>query len=159
MELSRQIPITSAASVVSVPNSVGGAAQTAVNRALEVSTSLSDQQELQSLSVMIKTWRELNKENTTLKEQVREKTKRLKALDEMILRVMKKHNIGALDLKESGGRILYRRSSSKAGLTPKTLMTLLSEHLKSEDAASNALKYINDHREARVRESLLYERE
>lgn len=158
MEVNRQIPITSASSVASNGGSVAPQLA-AVNRAMEVSTSTTEQQELQSLSLMIKTWRELNKENTALKEQVREKSKRLKALDEMILRIMKKHNIGALDLKESGGRILYRRSASKAGLTPKTLMTLLSEHLKSEDAASNALKYINEHREARVRESLLYERE
>ncbi len=159
MDVARQIPITSAASVVSTSQSVGGAAQQAVNKAIEVSSTLTEQQELQSLSLMIKTWRELNKENTTLKEQVREKTKRLKALDEMILRIMKKHNIGALDLKESGGRILYRRSASKAGLTPKTLMALLSEHLKSEDAASKALQYINEHRETKTRESLLYERE
>jgi hypothetical protein len=124
---------------------------------MEVSTQMTEQQELTNLSQIIKTWRELNKETTVLKEQVREKTKRMKALEEMILRIMKKHNLGALDLKESGGRILYRRSSSKTGLTPKTLQTLLSTHLKSEDAASEALKYINEHREAKVRESILYE--
>jgi hypothetical protein len=124
---------------------------------MEVSTQLTEQQELTNLSQIIKTWRDLNKESTVLKEQVREKTKRMKALEEMILRIMKKHNLGALDLKESGGRILYRRSSSKTGLTPKTLQTLLSTHLKSEDAASEALKYINEHREAKVRESILYE--
>jgi hypothetical protein len=33
----------------------------------------------------------------------------MKAREEMILRIMKKNNIGALDLKESGGRILYKR--------------------------------------------------
>jgi hypothetical protein len=128
-------------------------------RAMEVSTNISEQQELTSLPQIIKTWRELNKEVSTLKEQVREKNKRLKALDEMILRIMKKHNIGALDLKESGGRILYRRSSSKSGLGPKNLMTLLSQHLKSEQAASDALKYITEHRESKVRESILYEKE
>ena len=124
---------------------------------MEVSTQLTEQQELTNLSQIIKTWRELNKENTVLKEQVREKTKRMKALEEMILRIMKKHNLGALDLKESGGRILYRRSSSKSGLTPKVLQELLSTHMKSEQAASEALKYINDNREAKVRESILYE--
>ena len=118
-----------------------------------------DQQELEQLSIMIKSWRDLHTESVELSAQVKEKKKRSKALEEMILRIMKKHNIGALDLKESGGRILYRRSSTKTGLTPKTLLTLLAEHLKSEDAATNALKYINEHREARVRESLLYERE
>jgi len=124
---------------------------------MEVSTQLTEQQELTNLSQIIKTWRELNKESTVLKEQVREKTKRMKALEEMILRIMKKHNLGALDLKESGGRILYRRSSSKVGLNPKTLQTLLTTHLKSEEAASEALKYIDEHREAKVRESILYE--
>ena len=124
---------------------------------MEVSTQMTEQQELANLSQIIKTWRELNKESTVLKEQVREKTKRMKALEEMILRIMKKHNLGALDLKESGGRILYRRTSSKSGLTPKNLQTLLSTHLKSEQAASDALKFINEHREATVRESILYE--
>lgn len=124
---------------------------------MEVSTQMTEQQELANLSQIIKTWRELNKESTVLKEQVREKTKRMKALEEMILRIMKKHNLGALDLKESGGRILYRRSSSKTGLTPKTLQTMLSTHLKSEQAAADALKFINDNREAKVRESILYE--
>ena len=124
---------------------------------MEVSTQMTEQQELANLSQIIKTWRELNKENTVLKEQVREKTKRMKALEEMILRIMKKHNLGALDLKESGGRILYRRTSSKSGLTPKNLQVLLSTHLKSEEAATNALKFINENRDAKVRESILYE--
>jgi len=126
---------------------------------LEVSTQITEQQELQNLSTIIKTWRDLNKEASTLKEQVREKTKRMKAMEEMILRIMKKNNIGALDLKESGGRILYKRASAKEGLTPKSLQGLLATHMKSEEAATAALKYINDHRGAKVRESLLYERE
>ena len=130
---------------------------TPAGNTMEVSTQVSEQQELANLSQIIKTWRELNKETTVLKEQVREKTKRMKALEEMILRIMKKHNLGALDLKESGGRILYRRSSSKMGLTPKNLQGLLSTHLKSEEAATSALKFINDNRTATVRESILYE--
>jgi len=122
-------------------------------------TPVTEQQELQNLSQIIKTWRELNNETSVLKEQVREKTKRLKAIEEMILRIMKKNNIGALDLKESGGRILYRRSSSKATLNPKTLSGLLAQHLKSEQAAADAIKYITEHREAKTRESILYEKE
>jgi hypothetical protein len=122
-------------------------------------TTVTEQQELQNLSQIIKTWRELNNETSVLKEQVREKTKRLKAIEEMILRIMKKNNIGALDLKESGGRILYRRSSSKASLNPKILSGLLAQHLKSEQAAADAIKFITEHREAKTRESILYEKE
>ena len=66
---------------------------------------------------------------------------------------------GALDLTGSGGRLLLRRQTSKATLNPKTLADLLSKHLKSETAAADALKFITEHRETKMRESLLYERE
>ena len=117
------------------------------------------QQELQQLSSIIKDWKEANEQIKTLNEQVREKRKRLKVQEEMILRIMKKHSIGALDLKGSGGRILYRRSSSKAGLNEKLLFVLLSQHMKSETAAADAIKFITEHREAKTKESLLYEKE
>lgn len=115
--------------------------------------------ELAQLSQIIRTWRELNKETTDLKAEVREKTKRLKALEEMILRIMKRHNIGALDLTSSGGRLLYRRQNAKATLGQKDMMRLLSEHLKSEDKAAEALKFITEHRGTRVRETLFYEKD
>jgi hypothetical protein len=146
-----QVAMSSSASVA------GSEMSSNMTRAVTAATNIVDQQEVQNLSQIIKAWRELNKEVSTLSEQIREKKKRMKTMDEMILRIMKKNNIGALDLKESGGRILYKRASSKAGLTPKNLMALLSTHLKSEVAAADALKYINEHRETNVRESILYE--
>jgi hypothetical protein len=118
-----------------------------------------DPQEMTQLSTMIKEWKTLQGEASTLKEQVREKTKRMKAMEEVILRIMKKNNIGALDLNNSGGRLLYRRTNTKGTLNPKFLMATLSEHLKSETKAAEAIKYITEHREARVRESLLYEKD
>lgn len=129
------------------------------NDALPTPSSSPDPNEVQQLSQMIKNWKELHGEVATLKEQVREKSKRVKVMEEMILRIMKKNNIGALDLNNSGGRLLYRRQNSKAGLSPKTLMALLTDHLKSEQKAADALKFITEHREARVRESLLYEKD
>ena len=118
-----------------------------------------DPQEMSQLSTMIKEWKTLQTESATLKEQVREKNKRMKAMEEVILRIMKKNNIGALDLNNSGGRLLYRRTNTKGTLNPKFLMATLSEHLKSEQKAAEAIKYITEHREARVRESLLYEKD
>lgn len=126
--------------------------------AADPSQLLNEQQELQTLRQIIMTWRELEAEASELSQQVREKKKRQKALEEMILRIMKKYNIGALDLKGSGGRLLYRRQTTKTSLNPKTLVGLLSEHLKSETAAADAIKYINEHRGSKVRESLLYEK-
>jgi predicted RNase H-like nuclease (RuvC/YqgF family) len=124
---------------------------------VDTANPISEQQELQNLRQIIVTWRELEGEVSVLSAQVREKNKRKKALEEMILRIMKKYNIGALDLK-SGGRLLHRKQTTKAALNPKALTGLLSTHLKSETAAAEAIKYINEHREARPRESILYEK-
>jgi hypothetical protein len=121
--------------------------------------TLTEAQELQNLKDIIVQWKQLEGEVSVLASQVSEKKKKLKLLDDMILRSMKKHNIGALDLKGSGGRLLYRIQTTKVGLNPKTISTLLTQHLKSETAATDALKYINEHRGSKVRESLLYERE
>lgn len=121
--------------------------------------TLTEAQEMANLKQIIVGWRELETEMSTLNAQIREKRKRQKALEEMILRIMKKHNIGALDLKGSGGRLLYRRQTSKGTLNIKTLGGLLTQHLKSETAATEALKFINENRGAKVRESLLYEKE
>jgi hypothetical protein len=126
---------------------------------LESAEAITEQQELQNLRQIIVTWRALEGEVSELGAQLREKRKRMKALEEMILRIMKKYTIGALDLKGSGGRLLYRKQSSKATLNPKVLTGLLAKHLKSEEAAAAAIKYITENREATVRESLLYEKE
>jgi hypothetical protein len=133
-------------------------AQQTQPRTFDANQPLTEQQELQTLRQIIVTWRELESEVSELTHAVREKKKRQKALEEMILRIMKKYNIGALDLKGSGGRLLYRRQTTKTGLNPKALTGLLAAHLKSETAAAEAIKYINENREARIKESLLYEK-
>jgi hypothetical protein len=121
--------------------------------------SPSDANEIQQLSMMIKSWRENQKEADELNQQLKEKKKRSKVMEEVILRIMKKNNIGALDLQSSGGRLLYRRQTSKAGLGQKDMARLLTEHLKSEQAANTALQYIAEHRGTKVKESLLYEKD
>lgn len=125
---------------------------------VDTTNPITEQQELQTLRQIITTWREVEGEVSTLSAEIREKKKRQKALEEMVLRIMKKHNIGALDLKGSGGRLLYRRQTTKAALNPKVLTGLLATHLKSETAAAEAIKFIGENRESRVRESLLYEK-
>lgn len=118
-----------------------------------------DADEIKQLSLVIKTWRELRSETNELSSQVSEKKKRMKALEEMILRIMKKNNIGALDLQNSGGRVLFRRQTAKGPLGQKDMMRLLSEYLKSEEKATEALKFIDTNRGSKVKESLLYEKE
>jgi hypothetical protein len=120
---------------------------------------LTDQQELQSLKEIIISWRQIEGEVSELNSQMREKKKKQKTLEEMILRIMKKHSLGALDLKGSGGRLLYRRQTTKGTLNVKTITEMLAQHMKSETAAADAVKFINEHRGAKVKESIQYEKE
>ena len=118
-----------------------------------------DVADLTTLPNLIKTWKTLQDETKELQSAMREKKTRLKALEEMILQSMKRNNIGALDLKSSGGRILYRRKASKESLGTKNLQKLLGEALKSEQKATEVLKYVDEHRGSKTKESLYYEAE
>ena len=113
--------------------------------------------EMSTLTHSIVEWRRLKDETTELKQQVRERNKKMKALEEVILRVMKNHNIGALDLKSSGGRVLFKKQKRQAGLGAKNMLKLMAQGLQSEDKANELMKYIQEHREIVMKESLSYE--
>ncbi len=113
--------------------------------------------ELQMLPQMITSWKKIQEEMKTLREQTRERNTRRKALEEVILRIMKKNNIGALDLKQSNSRLMYKKRQSKETLNTKTLTNLLSEHLKSEEAAKSAVNHIMEKRGVKMVETLTFE--
>lgn len=112
----------------------------------------------QNLATIVTEWRKMHEEISAARQQISEKRKRVQVLESIILNIMKQQNLGALDLKSSGGRILYEKKERKAGLNAKTIQKLLTEHLKDESAAAEALKYINEHREATTKEGLAYEK-
>ena len=116
------------------------------------------EEELRQLPTLIQSWKQVKEELQGLEDQRREKKTRIKALEDVIMRLMKKHEIGALDLKSTGGRLVYQKKEAKAGLSVGTLSAMLTEHLKSEEAAKSALQFIAEHRESRVRERLFYEK-
>jgi hypothetical protein len=128
------------------------------NTVVNTATAADAAAEMQTLKEIIVAWREVEVDVTALSSQIREKKKKQKTMEDMILRIMKKNNIGALDLKGSGGRLLYRRHTTKGTLNVKSLTEMLTQHLKSETAATDALKFINEHRGAKVKESLMYEK-
>lgn len=117
----------------------------------------SAEQDLQILPQLITAWKQVQEEANKLKEQLRERKVRQKALDEVILRIMKKHQIGALDLKASNGRLLYKKKQSKGSLSQKNLHDMLAEHLKSDEAAKKAIAYIDEKRGVKTLESLAFE--
>ena len=114
--------------------------------------------ELTTLTHSIIEWRKYKMANDEVKDIVRERTKKMKALEEIIVRVMKSHNIGALDLKNSGGRVLFKKQKRHAGLCQKNMSKLVAEHLQSEEKAIELMKYIQEHREVIIKESIQYEK-
>jgi hypothetical protein len=124
----------------------------------ETSLTTPKENEMTTLTHSIIEWRRLKEECDDAKQQLREKSKKMKALEEVILRVMKNHNIGALDLKSSGGRVLYKKQNRQAGLNQKTMVKLMSDHLESQEKAENLMKYIQEHREVVTKESISYEK-
>jgi hypothetical protein len=114
--------------------------------------------EMSTLTHSIIEWRRLKEESEEYRQQLKERSKKMKALEEVILRVMKNHNIGALDLKSSGGRVLFKKSKRQAGLGQKNLVKLMSEGLQSEEKANDLMKYIQEHREVLTKESIAYEK-
>jgi len=114
--------------------------------------------EMETLANSIKEWRSLTEECNGFKEQISERTKRIKAYQEVIVRIMKNHNVAALDLKTTGGRVVTKQRKSQSGLTPKTLQAQLATYLKSEEEAKKALEFIQSNRTITTRDALLYEK-
>lgn len=160
-------PIVSAATGVSAATTATTATgvlptaqpiQTQATQVTEENQIIAPQEnDLATLTYSIIEWRRLKVENDAVRDAVRERTKKMKALEEIIVRVMKSHNIGALDLKNSGGRVLFNKQKRHVGLSQKTMAKLVSEHLQSDEAALELMKYIHEHREIKIVESIRYE--
>ena len=125
---------------------------------IENSLTTPQENDMGTLTHSIIEWRRLKEECDEAKQHLREKGKKMKALEEVILRIMKNHNIGALDLKNSGGRVLFKKQKRQAGLGQKNMVKLMSQHLQSEEKANDLMKYIQEHREVVMKESIAYEK-
>jgi hypothetical protein len=112
----------------------------------------------QNLATVVMEWRRIHEEIAQHKQQASEKNKRAKVLEGIIMNIMKQQNLGALDLKNSGGRILYEKQKRKSGLNTKNIQKLLTEHMKDEVKAAEAVKYMTEHREEVEKEKLAYEK-
>uniref|UniRef100_A0A6C0K2U7 Uncharacterized protein n=1 Tax=viral metagenome TaxID=1070528 RepID=A0A6C0K2U7_9ZZZZ len=114
--------------------------------------------EMETLANSIKEWRSLTEECRGFKEQISERTKRIKAYQEVIVRIMKNHHVAALDLKTTGGRVITKQRKTQSGLTPKVLQSQLATYLKSEEEAKKVLEFIQSNRTTTTRDALLYEK-
>jgi hypothetical protein len=119
---------------------------------------LPQESDMSTLSSSIVEWRRLNDECADFKQQIKERTTKIRALQEVIMRIMKSHNVAALDLKNTGGRVITKQRKSQSGLTAKTIHSQLATFLKSEEQATKALEFIQSNRVTSLKDALLYER-
>ena len=124
------------------------------------SEALTNPQEndLQTLTHSIIEWRRLKEENDLRKREVREATTKMNALEKIILAVMKSHNIGALDLKNSGGRVFFKTKKSQASVGQKGMLKLIGDYLKSPEEATKLMEFVQSNRGVIVKESIHYEK-
>lgn len=92
---------------------------------MEESLTNPQENDLATLTHSIIEWRRLKEDNDARKREVREASTKMAALEKIILAVMKSHNIGALDLKNSGGRVFLRPRKHKQVLDRKVLSSTL----------------------------------
>ena len=93
-----------------------------------------------------------------INERIREHDKRAEAMQKMILPIMKKNSIGALDLKSSNARALFKKRVIKSPLGIKEMKKYFNEHFKEGNEAVKLLEFLDTKRETIVRESLVYEK-
>ena len=113
--------------------------------------------ELSNLSHAIIEWRRMSDEITGFRQEIKERNKKLKALETVICRIMKNHNINALDLKNSGGRVLFKKQKKQSGLGQKNLEKFLAEYMKSPEEAKKAMEFVQSKRVVTDLESIKYE--
>jgi hypothetical protein len=114
--------------------------------------------DLATLTHSIIEWRRLKEEKDTLSQQLREKNTKMKALEKIILAVMKSHNIGALDLKNSGGRVFFKTKKTQASVGQKGMIKLIGDYMKSAEEATKLMEFIQAQRPVLVKESIHYEK-
>jgi|UniRef100_A0A6C0K7Z7 hypothetical protein len=126
---------------------------------------IDDAQEFQNLPRLLTEWKKIQEEKRKLVddkriilERISEHDKRCEVMEQMIMGTMKKHSIAALDLKSSNARVLYKKASRKAPISKKNMEKLVGEHLKSLDAAKKLLEFLDEKRETKIKESLVYEK-
>ena len=127
--------------------------------------TVEDQQEFQNLPTLLTQWKRIQEEKRklveqmrVLKEQISGHNMQCSVMETMIMGTMKKHSLGAIDLKSSGARVVYKRKSTKAPISKKDMEKHLTEHLKSQEAAKTLMDFLATKRETKVKEALVYEK-
>ena len=117
--------------------------------------------DLQQLTQMIAAYKdiqgEVEKLNEQFSSQLKEKKTRLKALETVILRIMKQYEIQNVNLSKSNSVLVRKTKTSKGTLNQKTLETSLKEILETEEKVKKAMESIEKNRGTKTKDVLTIE--
>jgi hypothetical protein len=101
----------------------------------------------------IKEWIKIDNEISQLKNEIKERTNKKKALTEGLVTVMKSNQIDCFDI--NGGALVYKQNKVKKGISAKTLLATLQEYYKDDTKTAEELtKYVLDNREEQIKETI-----
>jgi hypothetical protein len=107
----------------------------------------------EQLVTNIKEWIKYDTEITQLKNEIKERTNKKKALTINLVNVMKGNSIDCFDI--NGGALVYKKNKVKKPINGKTLLSALQNYYKEQPkVAEDLTKHIMDSREEQIKETI-----
>jgi hypothetical protein len=107
----------------------------------------------EQLVTNIKEWIKYDTEITQLKNEIKERTNKKKALTVNLVTVMKGNSIDCFDI--NGGALVYKKNKVKKPINGKTLLLALQNYYKEQpNVAEDLTKHIMDSREEQIKETI-----
>ena len=107
----------------------------------------------EQLVTNIKEWIKYDTEITQLKNEIKERMNKKKALTVSLVNVMKGNSIDCFDI--NGGALVYKKNKVKKPINGKTLLLALQNYYKEQpNVAEDLTKHIMDSREEQIKETI-----
>jgi len=104
---------------------------------------------------VVKEWVKNDQEMRLLQQQQRIKRAENKRLSEILVSVMREHQIDCFDIKD--GTIMYKRRNVKKPITKKQLFSILSEYFQdTPQKAAEVNDFILERQQVDVKESIAF---
>lgn len=100
----------------------------------------------------IREWVKIDSEISQLRQEVKERNNKKKAMTESLVNVMKTNNIDCFDIND--GSLIYKKNKVRKPINAKSLLSSLQNYYKDQNVAEDLTKFIMDNREEQIKETI-----
>jgi hypothetical protein len=100
----------------------------------------------------IREWVKIDSEISQLRQEIKERNNKKKAMTESLVNVMKTNNIDCFDIND--GSLIYKKNKVRKPINAKSLLSSLQNYYKDQNVAEDLTKYIMDNREEQIKETI-----